>query len=200
MRLTTEASYRFERGIDLQGLPNALRRALGVVIAVAGGRANGAIDIYPTPTHEPTVFLRPERVEHLLGVAVPNAEIERYLTSVGFTAAPKDGRLAVQVPGWRPDVTREVDLIEEVARLRGYDTFPAELRPLRPSNVPDDPTEQLKARLRRVFTALGMHEARSYSLGAAGGADAVEVLNPLSADDRYLRTDLKPGLVRAAEL
>ena len=74
------------------------------------------------------------------------AEIERYLGSVGFAVAPKDGRLAVQVPGWRPDVTREVDLIEEVARLKGYDAFPLELRPFRPGTVPDDPGERLKSR------------------------------------------------------
>ncbi|MBI4503110.1 MAG: phenylalanine--tRNA ligase subunit beta, partial [Gemmatimonadetes bacterium] len=199
LKLSTEASYRFERGIDLQALPFALRRAVSLIVATAGGRATGATDLYPSPTQEPLIFLRPERVQHLLGTAVPRAEIERYLTSVGFTVAPREERLAVQVPGWRPDVTREVDLIEEVARLKGYGAFPVELGAFRPSTVPDDPVEDLKARLRRVFCALGLHEARSYPLGRAGDESAVALANPLSADDAYLRSDLIAGLTRAAE-
>jgi phenylalanyl-tRNA synthetase beta chain len=156
--------------------------------------------VYPNPVQEPLVFLRPGRVEHLLGTPVARAEIERHLASVGFTVAPRDERMAVQVPGWRPDVTREVDLIEEVARLKGYDAFPVELRPLRPSTVPDDPSEHLRGRIRRAFTGLGLHEARSYPLGGPGAdGSAVELSNPLSADDAFLRTDLLTGLTRAAE-
>src|SRR4029077_21204508 len=102
----------------------------------------------PEPQQERTIFLRPERVTHLLGTAIERVEIERLLSSVGFFVAPKDARLAVQIPGWRPDVTREVDLIEEVARLKGYDAFPDELRPHRPGTVPDAPEEQARARVR----------------------------------------------------
>jgi phenylalanyl-tRNA synthetase beta chain len=199
LKLSTEASYRFERGIDPDGVPAALRRGVALILATAGGTATGAVDVYPHPIQEPLVFLRPERVEHLLGMAVPRAEIERHLTSVGFTVAPRDERMAVQVPGWRPDVTREVDLIEEVARLKGYDAFPVELRPLRPSRVPEDPAEALRQRVREVFTGFGLHEARSYPLGASGGEGAVALSNPLSAEDAYLRSDLLTGLSRAAE-
>ena len=199
LRMSTDASYRFERGIDLHGMPGALQRAVDLIRAVAGGdEAEPALDLCPQPPQTVTVFLRPERVEHLLGVAVPRSEIERLLLSVGFAVAPKDGRLAVQVPGWRPDVTREVDLIEEVARLRGYDTFPVELRPQRPTTVPTDPIEPLKARLVRVLTALGLHEAVSVPFGPeADGAPAIR--NPLSAEEGFLRTALLPGLVRAVE-
>ena len=199
LKLSTEASYRFERGIDLSGLPAALRRAVSLIVATAGGKPTGAVDVYPTPVQEPLIFLRPGRVRHLLGADVPVADIERFLTSVGFAVAPREDRLAVQVPGWRPDVTREVDLIEEIARLRGYDSFPVELRPLRPSVVPDDPADALKSRLRRLLTGLGLHEARSFPLGPAGGEGGVELANPLSSDDAFLRTDLLPGLVRAVE-
>jgi phenylalanyl-tRNA synthetase beta chain len=103
------------------------------------------------------------------------------------------------VPGWRPDVTREVDLVEEVARLHGYDAFPDELRPYRPTTVPDAPREAIVARLRRRFAAAGFLEARTLPLGPPDGPESVEVANPLSAEDRHLRRRLLPGLTRRVE-
>ena len=198
--LSSESSYRFERGIDLLGMPDAARRAIELIITVAGGTLREPpIDIWPEPQQPRLVSLRPERVTHLLGVPIPRNEIEQRLASVGFVAAPKDGRLAVQVPGWRPDVTREVDLIEEVARLRGYDSFPDELRAYRPGTVPDAPEEQAKARVREVLARAGLYEARTVSLGPADGPDAVAVTNPLSAEEAYLRRRLLPELVRRVE-
>ncbi len=200
LRMSTDASYRFERGIDREGMPDAIGRAVALLRAVAGGReAEPPLDVYPRPTKPRCVFLRPERVEHLLGVPVPRAEIERALVQIGFPVAPKDDRLHVQVPGWRPDVSREVDLIEEVARIRGYDSFPVEMRPFRPSAVPSDPREELKRRVRRTLVGLGLNEARSLSLTPRAGDDAVPILNPLSAEDAYLRRDLLPGLIRSVE-
>jgi phenylalanyl-tRNA synthetase beta chain len=200
--LSSESSYRFERGIDMLAMPEAMGRAIELIRAVAGGEVRAApIDVWPEPIQPATVFLREARVTHLLGVPVPRKEVERLLSAVGFVAAPKDDRMAVQVPGWRPDVTREVDLIEEVARLRGYDTFPDELRAYRPGTVPDAPAELTLGRIRAqlVQSGCGLLEARSLSLGPSDGPDAVAVLNPLSADQAYLRGRLLPGLVRQVE-
>ncbi len=200
LELSSESSYRFERGIDMLGMPDALRRAIELIIAVAGGEVRApAIDLWPAPQQERTIFLRPERVSRLLGVEVERAEVERLLTTVGFFVAPKDGRLAVQVPGWRPDVTREVDLIEEVARLKGYDAFPDELRAYRPGTVPDAPDERARARLRERLVRAGLLEARTLPLGPPDGPDAVPILNPMSAEEAYLRRRLVPGLVRRVE-
>ena len=200
LELSSESSYRFERGIDMLGMPDALRRALELIVAVAGGAVREPpLDLWPEPVQERTIFLRPERVSRLLGVAVERAAIERHLTSVGFFVAPKEARLAVQVPGWRPDVTREVDLIEEVARLTGYDAFPDELRPYRPGTVPDAPEERARARVRERLARSGMYEARTIPLGPPDGPDAVAVLNPLSAEEAHLRSRLLPGLVRRVE-
>jgi len=203
LKMDTEASYRFERGTDLFAMAEAVRRAVALIRTVAGGvEAEAAVDLYPQPAAPRAVFLRPERVALLLGVEVPAEDIERHLTSVGFVVAPKEGRLHVQVPGWRPDVTQEVDLIEEVARLRGYDRFPDAFRPYRPSNVPDDPVESCKARIRRVLTGLGLHEARLMPLGPAAASDdaeTVQVVNPASRDFASLRRSLAPGLLRAVE-
>ena len=200
LKMNTDASYRFERGTDIEAMPDAIRRAVMLIRTVAGGEEpEAAIDVYPKPAKPRAVFLRPERVEHLLGTPISREEIEGYLVKLGFPVAPKDDRLHVQVPGWRPDVSGEVDLIEEVARLRGYDSFPVEMRPYRASTVPTSPAEPLKARVRRVLTGMGLHEARSLSLTGAGGDDAVSVLNPLSAEESYLRRDLLGGLIRSAE-
>ena len=200
LRINTEASYRFERGTDIEAMPGAVRRAVQLIRAVAGGdEPEAPVDVYPRRIQPRAVFLRSDRVTHLLGMRVPPDEIERLLVSVGFAVAPKDGRMHVQIPGWRPDVTREVDLIEEVARLKGYDSFPVEFRPFRPSVVPDDPVEPLKARLRRVFTAMGLHEARSLPLVPEAEARAQEVVNPLSTEEAHLRRRILPGLVRAVE-
>src|SRR5881296_2440970 len=200
LELSSESSYRFERGIDMLAMPDALRRAIELITAVAGGEVRAAaLDLWPKPQPERTIFLRLERVSHLLGVAVERPEVERLLTAVGFFVAPKDGRLAVQVPGWRPDVTREVDLIEEVARLTGYDAFPDELRPYRPGTVPDAPEERARARVRERLARSGLYEARTIPFGPADGPDAVAVLNPLSAEEAHLRSRLLPGLIRRVE-
>ena len=200
--LSSESSYRFERGIDILGLPDAIARAIDLILAIAGGEVREPpLDLWPEPQKSRSVFLREARVSQLLGVPVARKEIERLLSAVGFVAAPKDDRLAVQIPGWRPDVTREVDLIEEVARLRGYDSFPDELRPYRPGTVPDAPAELTLHRIRDQLVASGngLLEARTLPLGPPDGPEAVAVLNPLSAEEAHLRSRLLPGLVRRVE-
>src|SRR5438445_6994308 len=159
------------------------------------------IDLWPEPQKPRSVFLRPARVNHLLGVPVRRNKILHLLSAVRCVAAHKDDRLAVQIPGWRPDVTREVDLIEEVARLRGYDTFPDELRPYRPGTVPDAPAEVTLRRIRDqlVRSGGGLLEVRTLPLGPADRPEAVAIQNPLSAEEGYLRSRLVPGLIRRVE-
>src|SRR5436190_13455362 len=200
--ISSESSYRFERGIDMLALPDAMARAIDLIVPIAGGAVREPpLDLWPEPQQPRSVFLRDARVSQLLGVAIPRKETERLLSAVGFVAAPKDDRLAVQVPGWRPDVTREVDLIEEVARLRGYDSFPDELRPYRPGTVPEAPSELTLRRIRErlIASGSGLLEARTLPLGPADSPDAIQVKNPLSAEEAFLRSRLLPGLVRRVE-
>ncbi len=198
--LSSEASHRFERGVDPEAQPDHLARALELLVAVAGGAVEGTpVDVCPAPVAATTVFLRDARVAHLLGVEVPRTEIERVLVALGCVVSPKGDRLAVQVPPWRPDLTREVDLIEEVARIVGYDRFPDEMRPQRPGVVPDAPSERLADRMRRALVGLGFHEVILSPLGARQDEHAVELLNPLSQEEAFLRTTLMPGLVRRVE-
>jgi len=141
------------------------------------------------------VQLREKRVATLLGEAVGGAEIAKLLQSVGFKV---DGDLSVEVPSWRPDVVGEVDLIEEVARLRGYDSFPVELRPFRPTAVGDDPQWLTARRLRDALVGQGMIEVRPMPF-VAGDAQYARVLNPLAENEAHLRRNVLETLARRAE-
>jgi len=200
--LFTEASQRFERGTDLWAVPDALRRGVAVLLAVAGGRLDGEpADCWPEPAHPPRIFLRTARVAQVLGVELPVHVLEQCLVAIGCTvvAKPAENRLGVEVPGWRPDLREEIDLIEEVARLYGYASFPDQLRPFRTGGQVDAPIEIALARLRQHLAAEGLYEAILVPLGPRDAPDAVPVLNPLSADHGFLRSRLLAGLVRQAE-
>lgn len=196
--LSTDASYRFERGVDPEGQPAALRRVVELILAVAGGRVEGAVDVNPTPFHPLIVFLRPKRIEQVLGVALPVDEVRSLLNGIGFLVNEGDGVLEVRVPGFRPDVTAEIDLIEEVARRRGYESFAEELRPFRPSSVTDDPHVAVERRLRDLFVRWGFLEARAAAFAPEAG-NTLALLNPLSAEEGFLRSSLAPGLLRRVE-
>jgi phenylalanyl-tRNA synthetase beta chain len=201
--LSTEASYRFERGVDLLAAPDALRRALELLLKVAGGTVEGTpVDVWPEPAHPPRIFLRLNRLAQVLGATLPLHAVERALVAVGATvvAKPDDNRLAVEPPGWRPDLTGEIDLIEEVARIHGYDQFPDELRPFRPGSLVDAAAEVAGRTVRDGLVGLGLLEAVSLAMGPPGQEEGVRILNPLSTEQSVLRTRLLPGLVRAARL
>ncbi|MBA3658218.1 MAG: phenylalanine--tRNA ligase subunit beta, partial [Gemmatimonadales bacterium] len=200
--MSTDASYRFERGIDRWGGADAMRRCIQLILANGGGELDGApVDLWPEPGNPPRIFLRAARVAQVLGIELPVREIERCLVSIGATvlAKPGDGRLAVDVPGWRPDLVSEIDLVEEVARQHGYDRFPSELRPFRPGALPDAPGDATEARIRRGVAAQGLFEVSTIPMGPADADDVVRLLNPLSEADGYLRRRLLPNLVRLVE-
>ena len=199
--MSTDASYRFERGVDPSTMETALTRAASLIVAVAGGSLEGeVIDVHPVPWEAPVVTLRPTRARHLLGVDFTADEIAGLLTPLGYRVA-KRGRdaLEVVVPGHRSyDTLREVDLIEEVARTHGYDAFPEILSPSRPGSVPDNPLFQLEDALRALLAADGISEAQTPALGPARHGD-VPLQNPMSRDESHLRRDRLPGLLAHVE-
>lgn len=196
--LSTDASQRFERGVDPEGGPDALRRVVSLILAVAGGRATGAVDVCPRPYAPPVVPLRPEYVERILGVELAPREIADLLRPIGFGVNAGSSPVRVTVPGFRTDVTREADLVEEIARRRGYDTFSEALLPYRPTAVPDDPRVAVERRLQQLLVRWGFLESRTLSF-APPSEGSVAVLNPLSAEDAHLRTGLLHGLLRRVE-
>ncbi len=201
LQLSTDASYRYERGIDIEIAPSALARAAQLLIAVAGGTIAGApIDLYPVPRHPLSIPIDSARVARLLGDPVAEPEIAALLAPVGFTVGKfENARASVTVPSWRPDVTQSVDLVEEIARLRGYDSFSTELRPFRRGTVPDSPLAVLMRRVREACVSAGLLEALSMPF-VRGGDDAhVRLANPMAEDEGYLRRDLLETLAKRVE-
>lgn len=205
--LRTEASARFERGSDPEVVGLAAARAAGLIASLAGGRVSETVtDVYPRPIERRTIELRPQRVATVLGAGVATPQQVGYLTALGLGVTEERSILRVEVPTFRPDLAREIDLVEEVGRLAGFERLPATLPPGRSGRLD---REQLVDRgLRRLLADLGLHEAWTSSfmapadlerLGIAAGDPAaalVRLSNPMTEDEPALRTTLLPGLLR----
>ncbi len=198
--VSTDASYRFERGSD-PALPLvALDRAVQLLGALANGRLDGDVaDLCAAEIARRNIALRPSRVARVLGEDVPVAEIRRLLETIGFESTSDGEILHVTVPTWRPDAVAEIDLVEEVARLRGYDTFSSVMRPFRPGTTRDSPLEVMSARMRRMLVSEGLLEARPMPFVAGSDGQHVRVANPISENEAHLRRELLESLARRAE-
>ena len=194
--LSTDASYRFERGVDPHMMLKAVGRAVRLILDSAGGKVVGSTDVYPEPHRQRTINLRPARVKQVLGQDFDHAAIARLLKPIGFDIGA-DGN--VTVPGHRLyDVEKEIDLVEEVARRYGYNNFPTELLPFRPSAVPEDALALLESRLRDALVARGFLEARTAAFAPEHEGD-VALMHPLSSAESRLRRALLPGLFKRVE-
>ncbi|HKW45875.1 MAG TPA: phenylalanine--tRNA ligase subunit beta [Gemmatimonadaceae bacterium] len=198
---STDASYRFERGVDPNLAPIALERTVQIIIAVAGGTIDDLpVDIYPGEQLRSPLTLRASRVGTVLGEPVAADESASLLRSVGFDARVEATDVVrVIAPTWRRDIVREIDLIEEVARLRGYDSFPDEIRPFRAGNVPDDPQWLITRRVRETLVGAGLLETRPMPFVAGNEKEFVRVANPLNENEPYLRREILDTLARRAE-
>jgi phenylalanyl-tRNA synthetase beta chain len=200
----SEASHRFERGINREGVPHAMRRLLQVLGELCpGGRVvMPPIHVEKAPYQAPEVKLRSQRLDALLGAEVPFAEARQILALLGCEErSSNDAEATFRVPGWRPDLSREADLIEEVGRVWGYDRITPELPPLL---AQPQPLVRLADELRRAAVELGLLEAITYSfvapaqLAALGAPPpVVRLTNPLTEERSVLRTSLLPGLLDA---
>ena len=202
--LKSEASTRFERGADINVPAMALERACTLLEQIGAGRKiGGTIDVYPAPRGPVDLTLRRERIAWLLGVSVDAAEVVRILTGLGFGVAETPVGWRVSVPTRRVDVSREADLIEEVARHFGYDKVPSHFPPLRAASPRPDPWMARKSLVRHVLTAAGFSEAVSYTFIDAAdaapftdrGEALVPLAYPLSEKMAVLRPSLLPGLI-----
>jgi phenylalanyl-tRNA synthetase beta chain len=202
----TDASQRFERGVDPAGQERALERATAMLVAICGGTPGPAEIVERcefVPVRAP-VLLRRERLTWLLGAAVPDAEVERALRALGLeVVAAADGWRATP-PSWRFDLTIEADLIEEIARLRGYETIPAVTAP-GTQRIDALPAAQVdEGRVLGALAARGYHEAITFAFGDPAlqsqlfpGAQSPTLANPIASDLAQMRVSLWPGLLRA---
>jgi phenylalanyl-tRNA synthetase beta chain len=203
--LHTQASHRFERGVDWDDTATTLARAVSMASRLARAEAVKETRVFTARAlARRTVMLRHPRVEGLLGVEVPPEEVRSTLDRLGFACrSSRPGMDVWEVPSFRPDVSREVDLVEEVARVRGFDAIPSSLPAFRPSRDAG-PREALRRRAREAAVTLGLSEAITYSfvsprdLETVGApASAVILANPLSERGTVMRTSLLPGLLHA---
>ena len=207
LSLSTEASYRFERGTDAAAAPRRLQEAVALIVALAGGVAEGAVDIEPIRGEPRRLLVRASRVKQVLGEPIPANRITQLLRTVGFSADVRPGtemldgneEINVTVPTWRGDVVAEIDVVEEVARLHGYDSFSDELRPFRVGTVPDAPDFLLETAIQDVLAAEGLFEVRPLPFVAGGDETHVRVANPLAENEAHLRTSILESLSSRAE-
>ncbi|MBO4301553.1 MAG: phenylalanine--tRNA ligase subunit beta [Desulfovibrio sp.] len=205
--LSSEASYRFERGIDQRRSCWALDRACAMMASLSGGRVRRGLSLSePKPFVPVNISFRPARVDALLGVTVAPDFDEKSLVGLGCPVKKQDDVWVVTQPSWRPDLTREADLIEEVGRLHGLDTIEPVLPPVA-KNLEDagDPESRFAfwSRLKRWGAGLGLNEAINYSFVGHRDLDRlglpkdgrISIKNPLSSDQDVLRTSLAPGLL-----
>ena len=207
----TDASYRFERGVLPALAPRALRRAIGLILEVAGGvAAEGIVDMYPQREPEQTLGLSGDRLRKVLGVDLSMDEAARTLASLGFEriegADSTADEALLKIPYWRSDVTIEDDLIEEVARIVGYDSIPTTMMTTAIPHHDPQPQRVLRERVRDALAAAGMSEVITYPLtdretlelvgGLSGDAPPLEIANPMNSEERLLRTSLRGAVLR----
>lgn len=202
--LNTEASRRFERHVDPNGCKRAADRAAQLLTEFAGGTVSrGAVDRYPVPAVEPTVEMRVARCNTLLGQKIPRETQRELLERLGFKVSENEGVIRAQIPTWRRDIEREIDLIEEVARLYGYDRVPVTLHEGATAGAGRPLSSRLRDRARSACLRCGLTEITTYSLSnetahemaGVSAQGAVKLRNPLSEDYTMLRTSLLPSML-----
>jgi phenylalanyl-tRNA synthetase beta chain len=209
--LNTDASHRFERGIDPHGTIAALNRAARLMVEISGGKLiGGVIDAHPRPQKSKRVLLSTKNTNRLLGTRLSRRDIDKLLSSIEFgvdVQKDDDDTLIVQAPSFRVDITRPEDLMEEVARLSGYNNIPTTY-PLMPADARSPSrTIDLRNRIKSVMTGFGFMEAITYSFMPRAACDhlrlgdddarrsLVDILNPLSEEQAVMRTSIIPGLL-----
>ena len=209
LRVTTEASRRFDKGLNEESAEYGLRRATKMLVEVCRGTAaTGIIDEYPMHRTPASIHLTQQRLHTLLGTPLSSGQVHDLLTALGCTLTGEwEPGFHVTPPWWRPDLRIPDDLVEEVARIMGYDALPTTAIRGSVPHMPPNPMRRIKEDVRDILTAAGMQEVINYSLTSLtnlqkigvhptiSGIQPVNVTNPMSSEQEYLRTSLRPSLL-----
>jgi phenylalanyl-tRNA synthetase beta chain len=207
--LSTEASWRFERGIDIGGAVTALKRSLALLVELAGGNVcRGIIDNYPNPYQPPSINLRIKKANENLGTNLTLNQVSPCLKALQMDVKEMDdANLQVRPPSFRVDISREIDVIEEIARLHGYDNIPVTVPAIKPYEGKDDPSIRLHDQACNIMTGMGFSEIITFSFISPGAIDKlgaessselyslIKLQNPLTIDQSIMRTSILPGLL-----
>lgn len=203
--LHSESSYRFERTVDPEGVEWASRRVCELILETAGGElAEGSVEVGQPYVSRETLMLRFDQVARVLGIEIQAGEATRVLEKLGLVIEQrKPERLVVRPPSWRRDLTREIDLVEEVGRVHGYEAIPEDVQP--PMAVsPRTPRERVRTRLRNLLSCAGLCEVVTFSFvdekllatfSPWSSAEGLSIDHPSRRQERFLRMSLVPSLL-----
>ncbi len=205
--LSTDASYRFEREVDINAAPEAARMAAALLSQFGGKVSREILDVYSVPKKTRTVTLRLKKVAELLGVEIPEEFVTRTLHGLGLKLKEERKNVwSAEIPSFRIDLEREADLIEEIARFYGYDKIPSEVTPVKSFELPT--TERKRDRIWKAKEILfhhGFDEVINFSFADPEkerlwhtGYQPIFLKNPISSRFSILRTSLLPGLMETA--
>ena len=207
LRLRSESSSRFDKGLQPELAEVALRRATQLVLQLAGGRAcQGIRDAYPQPAERPALRFTLARLKKVLGVELTADRVQGVLESLGFSVAVESGEaMRVGVPYWRSDIVQEDDLVEEIARIVGYDELPVTMLATPIPHRVAQPEREARERVKDILAECGMQETISYSLTSAAAlaktqapgavVQALRVANPMSGELEHLRPTLRSSIL-----
>ncbi|MGH2638797.1 MAG: phenylalanine--tRNA ligase subunit beta, partial [Rhabdochlamydiaceae bacterium] len=210
LNLKTDASSRFDRGVDESAAYRALDRATELIQEIAGGTAQAAVDQYPNPSKQKIILLRPRRVEQIIGFTLSTGEMIELLRRLDMHVATVKEDLQVTIPSYRNDVNIEMDLIEEIARLYGYNHIPRSKPIYSAGSIPDSLLFTLEGKVRDLLLREGLQECITCDLISPLENDLTQekeipdsatlrVLQPRSLDQSVLRTSLLPGMIKVAQ-
>lgn len=203
--LGSESSRRFEKGVDPEGVIAGLHRLTELIVKVAGGVPSADwVDFYPAPMKRAKIDLSTDRVNWILGTEIKTNTVVKILKLLGCDVSTKsDDKLSVTAPSWRPDLTRPIDLIEEVARLYGYDKIKDSLPDYKVASLVKPDAMEADRMVRDTLVARGFYEALTYSFSSEAqekvfaNGTSVRLANPLTADMVHMRTSIIPQLLEA---